>query len=200
MVMEEKANAMIRGKSTDFDRTFVPRNPESYDSDENEGQRSTSIQRNSNISLPGAYRVSSEWQQSAPQTDVASLASAVSSQEDSHDKTIVVPRASLVHESTEHEGDVENPASLVPGEAVPPVAEVVESDGAAQDPSSSSVVKPTKKQRVFRFCVLLTLLLIAAALIAILVQVTRNVRDDDALPPRPPPPPKKQRPPKDGDY
>jgi hypothetical protein len=184
MAMAEKTNALIRGKSVDFDRTFVPRTsvrrsrPEDipeYDVEQPNGGEEPSSSAALIHGRPGAFSVS---QRNPSQPDSVLTTSAEGADDEGsighsinigRDKTIVVLRASLVRMgSTDADSDMEQRREI------PPIAEVVE-------PGSLELVSSVKpgRTKLFRILVVASLLLIAAALIAILVTYKTNQSSEE---------------------
>ncbi|KAG7357015.1 hypothetical protein IV203_001703 [Nitzschia inconspicua] len=181
MVMAEKTNAFFRGKSSEFDRTFVPRiigriapSDVTGNDEQPEGEEHSS-RRIVFPSGPGAFSV--DIHSTSQIENISTSVEPVDRDEpmdyDDVDKTIVIPRASLVGTS-EIDLDVENVAYK---QSVPMIAEVVRSDEFVQN--SSAPNEKERRKKIFRCAVLAGLLLIAAVLIAILVvQVTNRDEDD----------------------
>jgi hypothetical protein len=201
MAMAEKTNALLRGKSVDFDRTFVPRisnqmaAPEvvpEADTEHADGEERSSPTTTAISSRPGAFSMA---QRHASDGDVTSADSVVSTGEEESvelddNKVILVPRASIVGAHTsETDLDIEDP---VHREESPPIAEVIEmSSSEMVQNGNTATPKKERRSKLFRWLILLVLLTIAAALIALLVEVNKtkkqNEDNDGRGPPRGPP-------------
>jgi hypothetical protein len=205
MAMAEKASALLRGKSAEFDRTFVPRisnqmapSPEvipEADTEHPDGEERSPPAATVIPSRPGAF---SMVQHNASHDDDASQETASIEGEliIEHDgnKVIHIPRASLVSSGADvTELDLEDPMHQ---QKFPPIAEVVEMPPSEMvEKDDPAVPRRDSRRKLFRWLILLALLTIAAALIALLVEVNNSKKPedkpedkhDDNWPPRGPP-------------
>jgi hypothetical protein len=180
MAMAEKSNALLRGKSADFDRMFaLPRwgsrsevVPEDDVEQYLEGTREESSSQDPTSSsiipaLPGAFRVGQSRQRSVADTSVDMEKEEII---DNLDRTFVVPEASLVSSGAE---DLDQSTKIVTS-----IAEVVELDATESVDEKEAIMK-ARRRRIFRCAVLVALIVIVAVLVAILVMLTEEERESD---------------------
>lgn len=204
MAIEEKSNAMHRGKSAEFDRVFAPRPPSR--SDENDGHEDEKTDDSRQVihtSVPGAFRVSNRINAtiqgmvglssidgvgvgdrvlvdhidlSSPDGDdsVETRVQGAPSGDFTSDGIIFVQRATLVTDM-----EAQHAASK------PPLVEAVEKVNGDVIATSSAdaqvmVSKLKRRARNFRLAIFVVLVVIAAVLIGILVQLFHSNDDGNS--------------------
>jgi hypothetical protein len=189
LVMAEKNNAMHRGKSVEFDRTFVPRLRQTADLEEqsspSSGHVSNTTEDAGNLlkrasssplsSIPGAYHVAtphnSHESESGPSRSIAHGSDA---------SFIVIPSASLVGDE-----DPETPASS-DNDKLPPFVSAVEKVEESHKPDNPNCLNRWSRCRYLS--VVLLLLLIVVILISILVKLPFQDSSPEQLDVSKPPP------------
>jgi len=200
MVMAEKANAMCRGKSAEYDQAFAPRirtrgvrdvaeradeDPENSEAENAEKQLYHPAIGSESYVHPGAFRVQGtnlvtlNPQESQRDVRTDNTSPQLPFTTDNGDNIVVIARASLVRENEiRGENDVEDDLDLENSSSRPPlpIAEVLNSSGEKVfvDPKKNS----TRCRRMFRWSVIVILAVIAAVLIAILVRAKTTERQE----------------------
>lgn len=184
LAMDEKANAMHRGKSAEYDRVMALPEPlpETPDSSSRQRLRGST----SGLSVPGAFRIKRGRENSIRSNNDND------DEDDDEDRTITspiesdviyIPKASLVVEddpelqlTSLEDVDLEA-ASVLP---LPPIVRAVEKvHDESGDTAMPMATIDTKRRQFFRLLILMVLITIAAALIAILIQLDLGGDDDD---------------------